>query len=177
MNKIISIVLSLMVAVPAVFSPMLGAPAHASSLCDSCKILKLTYEGKDFGYMGLNGKGIFYGGADISDAVEFKEVKYQKADDAYYYEVAKDKNHYLDIKGTSSVLFSDKPIFSVDTSTIVAWQLIGSELHAIIGGQDTRKVVSRSATDEDSKILYGNFPEPLGDGHPCGIRILEKKSS
>lgn len=138
------------------------------------KIIKLNFEGKDFGYMGMKKNGsmhVFYGGADKSDAVEFKQVSYPKKSNAYYYEIVKDKNHYLDIKATNSILFSDKPNISLAMSSIVAWEEVDGELHAIIGGKDTTKAVSRSAADPDSTTLYGNLT--LGDGKACKVKILD----
>ncbi|AJR08597.1 hypothetical protein C9J03_22470 [Photobacterium gaetbulicola] len=138
------------------------------------KIIKLSYEGKDFGYMGMKKNGnmhVFYGGADKSDAVEFKQVEYPKRSNAYYYEVVKVNKHYLDIKATSSVLFADKPSISLAMSSIVAWEEVDGELHAIISGKDTTKAVSRSAADPDSTTLYGNLT--FGDGNACKVKILD----
>lgn len=136
-------------------------------------ILKLTQnDGSDFGYMGMK-KDNFIGGVDKSDATKFNQVYYSKDKDSYYYQIASDKKHYLDIKAMSSLLFTDKPEISLSMSTIVAWKEINGELHAIISGKDTTKVVSRSPHDPDSKMLYGNLL--LGDGSDtsCKVEVIE----
>jgi len=138
------------------------------------KILKLTaHDGTDFGYMGMK-KDKFVGGVDKSEAAKFKLEDYPKDKNAHYYQVIGQSKHYLDIKATSSVLFSDKVNFAgLSVSSIVAWKELNGELHAILGGKDTTKVVSRSAADPDSKTLYGNLL--IGDGSKtsCKIEVME----
>ena len=138
------------------------------------KILKLTsHDGKEFGYMGMKNDE-FIGGVDISDATKFKLKEYPKDKNAFYYQVVGQEKHYLDIKATSSVLFSDKVNFAgLKVSSIVAWKEVNGELHAVIQGKDTTKVVSRSAADPDSKTLYGNLL--LGDGKntSCKVKPIE----
>jgi hypothetical protein len=133
------------------------------------KILKLAYEGKDFGYMRIAKNGTFYGDGSESDAVEFEQVKYKNMDGAYYYKISGTKG-YLDFSATSSALFSDTPWLSVESSSICAWKMIDNELHAILGSKDTTKALSRSAKDEESSILFANISF---DGHHCKVEILD----
>jgi hypothetical protein len=138
------------------------------------KILKLTsYDGEDFGYVGMK-KDKFIGGVDKSEATKFKLEEYPKDNSAYYYQVIAQPKHYLDIKFTSSVLFSDRVNFAgLSVSSIVAWKQVNGELHAILGGRDTTKVLSRSAADPDSKMLYGNLL--MGDGAEtvCKVELID----
>lgn len=137
------------------------------------KIIKLTaHDGSDFGYMGMK-KDKFIGGVDKSEATHFNLKKYPKDKNAHYFEVSSQSGHYLDFKTTNSVLFSDKPLISLSASTIVAWKEINGELHAIIDNSDTTKVVSRSAADPDSKLLYGNSLLSDGKETSCKVEVLE----
>ncbi|CAM4013575.1 MULTISPECIES: hypothetical protein [Flavobacterium] len=138
-------------------------------------IVKLEFEGKDFGYMRIDKKGTFYGGGSESEAVEFELEKYSKLKEANYFKVSGTKG-YLDFKATSSILFSDTPWLSVDSSSICAWKIIDNELHAILGGKDTTKAVSRSAHDSSTSALYANSPI---DNNHCTVTLVDatKKSS
>jgi hypothetical protein len=143
-------------------------------------ILKLTsHDEKDFGYMGMktsNGKTKFIGGVDISAAAKFKLEKYPKDKDAHYYQVVGQSKHYLDFHITSSVLYSDKVGFAgLTISKICAWKEVDGELHVVIAGEDIKKVVSRSAADDDSKLLYANLL--LGDGAKtsCKVEVMDVK--
>jgi hypothetical protein len=138
------------------------------------KILKLSFDGKDLGYLGMQtheGKNKFYGGVDRSEAVEFYQVEYPKFKSAYYYEVVKNKGHYLDIQASNSQLFSDKPSRSSPLSSIVAWTVVEGELSAVIAGGSTTEAIGISATDPHSLILYGNLE--VGDEQACKVEVLD----
>jgi len=133
------------------------------------KILKLKFEGEDFGYVRLSKNGTFYGGGSESDAVEFELIKYKGSNTRNYFKVAGTKG-YLDFSLTSSILKVTTPWMSVELSSICAWEMVGDELHAILGNKDTTKAVSRSAHDQETKALYANT---FIDGHHCEVTIME----
>lgn len=138
------------------------------------KILKLKFQGQDFGYVKMNkGHDAFYGNGSENEAVEFEQVKYKDSKTQFYYKIAGTKDSYLDFSPTSSVIKVTKPWLSVDSSSICAWELIDDELHVIYSGQDTTKAVSRSKADPMSTALYANS---LIDGNHCTVAILEATS-
>ncbi|KDM90379.1 hypothetical protein [Photobacterium galatheae] len=134
----------------------------------STKILKLKFEGQDFGYVRLNKSGTFYGDGSESQAVEFQQVKYKNTNDTFYYKVAGTKDSYMDFSLTSSIVKVTKPFFSVEKSSICAWKLVDGELHAVLSGKDTTKAISRSKHDPESKVLYANT---FIDGNHCEVSI------
>ncbi|POA98241.1 hypothetical protein C2134_12375 [Chromobacterium sinusclupearum] len=135
----------------------------------SKKILKLKFDGQDFGYVRMQkGTDSFYGGGAEKEAIEFELESYKGSNTRFYFKVAGTKDSYMDFSLSSSVLKVTKPFFSVEQSSICAWELIGGELHAILGGKDTTKAVSRSKSDPISTILYANSPY---DGNHCQVSI------
>ncbi len=129
------------------------------------KILKLKDNGKDFGYVTLDGE-VFYGNGSKSDAVKFELEHYKDGSDAHYFKIAGTKESYMDVKYSSSRLQVVKPTFSVGSSSICAWELVGGELRMIIKKKFTGKCLSRSTSDLRSEALYGNLT-----GHHCDVTI------
>ncbi|RQM77985.1 hypothetical protein EHZ47_02225 [Aeromonas jandaei] len=138
------------------------------------KILKLKFQGENFGYVKLTkGSDTFYGNGSEAEAVEFELVKYKDSKTQFYFKVAGTKDSYLDFSPSSSVVKVTKPWLSVESSTICAWELIGNELHVIYSGTDTTKAISRSKADPLSTALYANSPI---DGNHCTVEILDATS-
>jgi hypothetical protein len=138
------------------------------------KLIKLEFQGKDFGYVRMQkGSDSFYGGGSEKEAVEFELESYKGSNTRFYFKVSGTKDSYLDFALTSSVLKVTKPWFSVDQSTICAWELISGELHVILAGKDTTKAVSRSQADPTSTILYANSPY---DGNHCQVSLVDATS-
>ena len=133
-------------------------------------ILKLNFKGEDFGYARMYPKNsTFYGGGTESEAVEFEKVPYKDKGAAFYLKVS-GTDSYLDFSFTSSVLHANKPWFSVELSTICAWELVGEELHAVLINRDITKALSRSQADPLSKALYANSPY---DGNHCSVAFVQ----
>ncbi|TCW84368.1 hypothetical protein C5O80_15155 [Burkholderia sp. SRS-46] len=138
------------------------------------KILKLRFQNQDFGYVRMQkGSDSFYGGGSEKEAVEFELESYKGSMTRFYFKVSGTKDSYMDFSLTSSVLKVTKPWFSVEKSTVCAWELIGGELHAILADKDTTKAVSRSHSDPTSTILYANSPY---DGNHCQVSIDDATS-
>lgn len=135
------------------------------------KILKLEFNGNDFGYVKMiKNHDAFYGDGSEAEAVEFELVNYQGSKTQFYFKVAGTKDSYLDFSISSSVIKVTKPWLSVDASSICAWELIDNELHVIYSGTDTTKAISRSKADPLSKALYANSPI---DGNHCKVKIVD----
>ncbi|MGY3911209.1 hypothetical protein ACW5XW_11810 [Aeromonas piscicola] len=134
------------------------------------KILKLEFNGNDFGYVKMiKNHDAFYGDGSEAEAVEFELVNYHGSETQFYFKVA-GTNSYLDFSFSSSVIKVTTPWFSVDASSVCAWELIDKELHAILSDTDTTKAISRSKADPLSKALYANSPI---DGNHCKVEIVD----
>lgn len=122
------------------------------------KKIKLTNDGKDFGYVTLRDKSeVFYGFGTKEQATVFELEQYKSDPDTYYFKVAGTKESYMDVKAASSRIQIVKPTFTVETSSICAWKWDGDELQMIIGSKFTGKCMSRSTDDHESVALYGNI--------------------
>lgn len=138
------------------------------------KILKLKFQGQDFGYVKMiKGHDSFYGNGTEAEAVEFEQERYKDSKTQFYYKVAGTKDSYLDFSPTSSVIKITKPWISVESSTICAWERVDDELHVIYSGTDTTKAISRSKADPLSTALYANS---FIDGNHCTVEILAATS-
>ena len=61
------------------------------------KILKLKFQGENFGYVKLTkGSDTFYGNGSEAEAVEFQLEKYKDSKTQFYFKVAGTKDSYLD---------------------------------------------------------------------------------
>ncbi|WP_211830365.1 hypothetical protein [Kistimonas asteriae] len=131
----------------------------------SYKIMKLSNNGEDFGYLTY-GNDIFYGGGKKEDAVKLEPVKYPKLEGAYYYKV-KGSKRYMDIRSNGQRIEGVEYNISLSMSTIVAWLHDSSgELQSVVGGKEMPNKVSRSMKDPKSQALYGN-----ARGTHCKITI------
>lgn len=131
------------------------------------KILKISDNGKDFGYVTLKGE-VFYGGGSRSEAAKFDLEKYKNESNTFYFKLTGTKESYMDVKAASSRIQIVKPTFSVDSSSICAWRIENQELQMIISSHFTGKCLSRSTDDKESKALYGNIM-----GSHCTVTMEE----
>lgn len=130
-------------------------------------ILKLKNEGKDFGYVTLD-REVFYGNGPKEKATKFELKKYKDGSNAHYFKVAGTKESYMDVKVATSRIQIVKPFWSVEKSSICAWEHVDNQLRMIIVEKFTGKCLSRSIDDKCSESLYGNIM-----GTHCEVIIEE----
>ena len=133
--------------------------------------LKLEHKGKDAGYVTLDKEDkIFRNGGSKADATEFELTTYKEGTNAHYFKVLgykKDK-YYMDTRFSTSRIEPVKPTFSVDSSSICAWELKNNELAMILSKNDTKKRMSHGK-DSKNDALYAN----ISDGYPYDVTFEE----
>ncbi|HHF3148110.1 TPA: hypothetical protein ACPJ10_004609 [Vibrio diabolicus] len=146
------------------------------------KIKLSTHDDKSFGFLALGSgkdKDYFLGSATEADATVFVLEKYKKANDIFYFRVDGTKETYLDEHTRNGVVFPEKPFFSVEASSIHAWQLNDEgHLEAVYSSHGTTEVLAEPHNKDQVNIrehhpnaVFCNFENT---SFPYKVEILEQ---
>ncbi|HAS6052194.1 TPA: hypothetical protein I7122_05510 [Vibrio vulnificus] len=120
------------------------------------KIKLSTHDGNDFGFIAIGtgkDKEYFLGSASEANATVFVLENYKSSSDIFYYRVDGTKETYLDEHTRNGVVFPEKPFFSVEASSIHAWQLNDDGyLEAIYSSRGTTEVLSEPHNTNQTDI-------------------------